>query len=117
MDWKDDPAYGREVVPDVDYRKIELASKLLGVLVKDPFATEKDRELVTRWLRSEQSGDKSVFVSHKTELQELCYAFEVLARKAPKVESGDPVVAGQALVELTKEVFRNEIRGERSSVF
>jgi len=117
LDWRDDPAYAEDSIPNVDFRKIELASKLLGVLVKDPFATAGDKELVTRWLRSEQDGSDSVFQAHKLELQELCYAFEVLTRKGPKVEPADEVVAGQAVVELVKDVFRGEIKSDRSGVF
>jgi len=117
LDWRDDPAYAEDSIPKVDFRKIELASKLLGVLVKDPFATDSDKLLAQDWIRSEEAGDRVFFQAHKLELQELCYAFEVLTRKGPKVEPADEVVAGQAVVELVKDVFRGEIKSDRSGVF
>ena len=106
MDWRDDPAYGVEEVPVVDCRKIELASKLLNRMERDPFATGKALKLAARWLQAEQSGDNSVFVTHKNVLQELCYAFVILTRKCPKTESSDSVVDGQATEKLAKKVFR-----------
>lgn len=104
MSWRKEPEYADSGLPQVDYRRIELASELLGKLVKDPFADEKDVELVKSWLRGEQAGDKTVRLESKDRLRELCEAFSLIGVKR-----------GDELAEATREVFEGKYKDGRTS--